>query len=523
MEFYTFMKTVEEKISQMNMEEISSWVYGYARTLEQSKREEFIESFSSIKKEIHFSKDEFEQFLMKIEDEDIYFEAKNDYYYNEFMHDYEDEVEYIDSFSIIPQLTKYINIAYHYLYNKDYKQAYEILSKLSEIEFFVKDEEYGDSCYYTIIDLYDNDILHIDIQEYKKTYLYILLQVNESNQNLYKAFNDMKTVVLSDVFSFGPEAIENSDTFALQWIDFLKTIEGDMAIKLLYDGCQYLTNEQLLELARENYQIHPSLYQLCCLKAFESKDIETGRNIALEAIKVIPIHYQIRSEIANLAIQYCSDPYFYEIAFLSNPTSFHCLRLYSQDIDIQRIKKEFKAIDYSMNQYENHELKTAYLTNNNIELYLFLLGDYEKSIQGTQTKFLNLLLMLLKPEDHSYQADINLLSTIESHLYYKTQDQHDFQDYFKLFKNKYHFSLKFKNECILWLQNQVSIEAENIVGGGERHYYHYVADQIVVLAQILKKEGLIESVYSYVDMYKKEYTLKRAFKTEINERMVMIS
>lgn len=67
-----------------------------------------------------------------------------------------------------------------------------------------------------------------------------------------------------------------------------------------------------------------------------------------------------------------------------------------------------------------------------------------------------------------------------------------------------------------------SANAESIVGGGDRKQYHYVEDQIVVLAQILEKEGLVESVSSYVEMYKNEYISKRAFKSEINERMEII-
>lgn len=535
MEYREYMQLVERKLNQMTNEEKYQWIYEYARRIDKTQRLDFLQCLNILtKKDIEFDENEFLDFIENIKNENLYFSLEYEDYYDEIYHDWEEERIYIDSMSISSSLKKYIQVAYDYMYEKDYLKAYNILDTIFMLEFFILDDNYGFDDHYTFNDLIYHDILDIDIRDYYRSYIYCAMQVSADCQKIYDMFDHYKeTLLLTDILSFGPEEM-NIDMFIDQWIEFLMGITKDKAALLLIDACLYIGHiDKLLQIARQSYLIHPSLYKEVCQRYLLQNNLDEALRIAYEALSKIPPNRIIRSQIADMLLKYYpNDSYLLKEAFLSHPTAFHCIRAYNQINNIQSMKEEFMQRDYSSKETISFELQSPNLIDDEKRLYEFLLGENQKVINicmddhhalgwsySLKGKIIPILLMLFKPENPTYRADMNLLRDIQNKIKFQTEEDINFVDYFYQWKKKYVISNDCKEQYIEWITKEIDIRAEAVVGEGHRKSYHKSADEIIVLGEILLSLGQINDLTLFVEKYKKKYSTKRAFKTEINERL----
>jgi len=536
MEYKEFMGIVEKKLDSMSDNERYQWIYEYARTLDKSQREDFIQSLEKpMETSVLFDYQEFLDFLCKIKTEELYLEMFVEDYFNEIYHDWESEIYYIDNY-VTKKINEYIDKACQCIYTKEYQKSYDILNKILSIEILAVNEEWDDREYLTINDLLDKNIVHISRYDYYKHFIYSAIQCQKKCEEIYDIFQNYarENLFVTDLMSFGPEKLLNIDAFMEEWILFLMKTEGDYAAKLLIDACLYVGGiDKLLDVAQKTYLIHPLLCKEACQKLIEKGQYEKGLIVAREAIAHIPVCKTICSQIVDLMIPFCLDADDLKIvAFLSEPTAFHSFRLFQSSIRIDKVKQEFSKINYESKDYETQELKDTYRTKEDILFYEFILGDYEKIVKicmndssqlgwsySLKGKIIPILMMLLKPDRKSYVADANVLKEIETKIGFKSLDNLQFEDYFYIWKEKYILPDEFKKIVLNWLKEEIDKRAESVVGGGYRKSYAKVANQIIVLAEILKSYGQIDDIDSYVEMYKQKYSKKRAFKSEIAERM----
>ena len=534
MEYREYMQLVERKLNQMTNEEKYQWIYEYARSIDKTQRLEFLQCLNTpLNKEIDFNESEFLDFIESVKNEDLYFSIEYEDYYDEIYHDWEEKPYYIDSMSIASQLNQYIHVAYDYMYEKDYLKAYHILDTIFLLEFFVSDDNYGCDDHYTINDLIYHNILDIDIRDYYRSYIYCAIQVSIGCQKIYDMFDHCKgALLLTDVLSFGPEEI-NIDMFIEQWIECLMHIPKDKAALLLIDACLYVGQDKLLQIARQSYLIHPSLYKEVCQGYLLQNNGSEALHIAYEALSKIPVDKTIRAQIADMLLKYYpNDSYLLKESFLSHPTAFHCIRSYNQIDNIKSMKEEFMQRDYSLKEVISLELQSPNLKNDDKLLYEFLLGEDKKVVDicmedhhslgwsySLKGKIIPLLLMLFKPEHPTYKADMNLLWSIQNKIKFQTEENISFLDCFFQWKKKYVISNDYQEQYIEWITREVDKRTEAVVGEGHRKSYHKSADEIIVLGEILLSLGKINDLTLFVEKYKQKYSTKRAFKSEISERL----
>lgn len=533
MEYRDYMKKVENILKEMSDEEKEHWIYEFARTIDKEMRESFLEYLKTSNKQINFNESEFFEFIDDIKNENLYLEIKYEDYYNEIYHDWDEETIYVDSDSLADKIKMYIEIADSYLYAKDYKKAFMIFDTFSSLEIYVSDDEYCGDDYFKITELARKDILNINIEDYLRSYIYCAVQLSKDFHDIFMIFeNYHSSLLLTDILSFGPEEIKDVDDFMSRWINYLVDIVSDNSSMLLIDASIYVGGiDKLLQVARQSYKNHPLLYKEVCHRYLFDNKQEEALHIAYEALSRIEINRIIRAEIADMLLEYYpNDQYLSKAAFISQPTAYHFFKACYTGVDMINLKDEFMKVDYSIKEDTTKKLKFAFLENKDILLYEFLMGEDKKIIDicindsqklgwsySLKGKIIPILLMLFKPDHPTYKADMNILYDIQKKIDFKSKDKLSFKAYFNDWKKKY--KLSHKDIYIEWLKKEVYERAELIVGGSYRKSYHKSADQIVVLGEILLDNGEINDLNSFINEYRKKYSRKRAFQSEIIESL----
>lgn len=533
MEYRDYMKKVENILKEMSDEEKEHWIYEFARTIDKEMRESFLEYLKTSNKQINFNESEFFEFIDDIKNENLYLEIKYEDYYNEIYHDWDEETIYVDSDSLADKIKMYIEIADSYLYAKDYKKAFMIFDTFSSLEIYVSDDEYCGDDYFKITELARKDILNINIEDYLRSYIYCAVQLSKDFHDIFMIFeNYHSSLLLTDILSFGPEEIKDVDDFMSRWINYLVDIVSDNSSMLLIDASIYVGGiDKLLQVARQSYKNHPLLYKEVCHRYLFDNKQEEALHIAYEALSRIEINRIIRAEIADMLLEYYpNDQYLSKAAFISQPTAYHFFKACYTGVDMINLKDEFMKVDYSIKEDTTKKLKFAFLENKDILLYEFLMGEDKKIIDicindsqklgwsySLKGKIIPILLMLFKPDHPTYKADMNILYDIQKKIDFKSKDKLSFKAYFNDWKKKY--KLSHKDIYIEWLKKEVYERAELIVGGSYRKSYHKSADHIVVLGEILLDNGEINDLNSFINEYRKKYSRKRAFQSEIIESL----
>lgn len=535
MEYREYMDAVTKLIDDMNEEEKTEWLFAYAKSISNQDRERFVNDLKSIKKQDkNFNKTEFDCFIKDINDKKsiIIYEEYYDYGYEDDF-----EIDYYDNDCIGRKSKYYFEIANDLLFSYHFDDAYYIYSHLFALDIILRNEEIDENEYITFIELIEKDIVHINALEFLKGYGYLLLLIEKDCNNFYQVLNSCYSISIDDLLSYGPKKIDNIDIFIDKWIHYLMKMSGDKAASLLINACLYSGDvNQLLNVCRECYQLHPSLYKKVCQLYIENKNYQQAKIVAKEACEKIVGDLRIKAEISDLILSFEKDAYFLNMAFIYNPTVSHYFDAFLHLENIEKLKNEFMSHSYTKNNnydYKNYQNTTTFLEDSTKDILYFLFGNYDCIIQKYMKYSFNnnhfyrgyimsLLLMLLKPESNTYVADKNIYSFLTSGTNYHSVDGLLFEECYQKWKKKNPIDYHKRKEYISWLTQEIENEVKIVVGGGDRRNYHKVADKIVVLGEILQNIGMVSSVEVYCEKYKKLYFSKRAFKNELNERMRLV-
>lgn len=142
-------------------------------------------------------------------------------------------------------------------------------------------------------------MLLLNIPCLSKTIRYLHLDISCVYHHPY--FKDIHIV---DIFSIGREELRDNDLFLQSWIDLLMHQSGEVAARLLREGLLYYKGtEGLLEMARQGYKEHPSVYLSVLLEYEKDHDYGKMKEIAKEALDRIERDLKIRGKIAIKAAQ----------------------------------------------------------------------------------------------------------------------------------------------------------------------------------------------------------------------------
>lgn len=461
---------------------------------------------------------------MDIKNGTVYIEENNDYNDNDQYYLAIEET-YNDQFECFDKIYDYIYLGYNFIKDEKYLIGYQILKAIAKIKLLWIIPGCDVKEWFSFNRLWSDGYLDVDSHYFYHYLIYGAIQSQRGYREIYQAFElaDLYFYEFSEIITIHVNEITNKDSLIHNWINYLKDIKTDMATTLLEDACTCIDNDELLKFARKACQKHPILYQIYMQRMFKLKDIQQGLKIGYEALEAINDNLAIKAKIADLMLKYDNSSYLREIAFLAEPSVYHCLRLTD---NLDKVKNTFDNNNYNQQNNCIDELKISKLTIDERYLYLFILGDHENIINqclNNQMEDENLkkiiqkaLLLLLKPGILVHQGDDYLMTALKKEMNFD-KDYGSFIKYFKLFKKRFHLTYEFKADCIFYLEQEIAFEAKDKMGNNRRKDYVDIASKIVVLAQILVHENRIENMNVYLDAYKKMYNQKKKFKEKIDE------
>ena len=528
MEYKDYIDDVKKLIKNMSEQEKTDWIYNYARTCNKSNWHDLLKSLTSKTiEDVQFNQDEFDQFIDEVENQELWIESREEEYYDESVHDYNSNTVYLTNCKLLIALNNYISTAIKLIENEDYLIGFEILDKLSQL-MVVTNNEYGYVEELSLNDLYDRNLIWVVKYVYYQNFLYAAFNINKSIEEIYLIFKQYgkQDLVFSDLLDFGRKELKFDHQFYQTWIDFLETEPGDLAANLIKDAC-YLDGgiDKLTATVTKIGEIHPLLYQETINLYLKKNDIDQAVKIGLQAITKIPEQFIARANIAKTLIPYYSDKAFlYEVTFLSNPTVFNCLRLYSEKCDFDYIKETFKQINYQddnvifSSQAEEYAINC--LNNYQRQIINYLLNDFDiieklDEIESLDIKeiFMFLSIMLLKDHNLNFVADKNIIEELENYFDISDFDKNNFEKYLKLWKQSININEIQKEKLINWLTKSIIIDnmyKENYVNKDKK-----LASLIVGLAEVLYSNQEIENIETYIQEYLTKYSCSAKLKSEL--------
>lgn len=559
MDFKTYITKVEDQLNQMSEKQKTEWIFNQARTVEEKDREKFLNRLSGridVYAEEGLTKDKLKNWFRQVDEGEIYFGMEEYEQYNEgeWIWDPDWVTEYYDIFDIIPMLIKVIRLSHQLMLQREYRDSFDILDRVYRIEFYA-DSEYGDAERISLMELAEEKLINLNFRKISLNLLYSCYQVHSGQSRIrkiyeYLTWDECADIKVTDIFSFGPDPIEDADDFMKEWKDFLMHTPGNRAAKLLIDACIYLGGEgELLQTAEENCETHPLLYLECCERKYQNYNYEGCITAAEKALKQIDREKRIRGDIADIAVKAIENikderllSYFYREAFFSDPTSRHLLALFRlndhkiTDWALQRVRG-LKIDSDTWRRYSNwsapaDEQKEASINNQEKKIiYRFMLGDYRSIIEKCMNDSVYLgwtsdikgaivpllLLYLKKDEETKTIAEQSVLSDMKYRMGFAGSEGETFSDYIRAWRMSENIPEEKKEKYIQWLKKEIDRRTEHVVGGGYRKSYFKAAKLVVLLGEILEERGEADGMRKLIEYYKKKHTRKRAFKSEIEE------
>ena len=123
--------------------------------------------------------------------------------------------------------------------------------------------------------------------------------------------------------------------------------------------------------------------------------------------------------------------------------------------------------------------------------------------------------MLLKSDDYKYVANRDIMNDIKKLLNIPEDKNNSFQMYFKLWKQSLVISPIQKEKLLNWIIKVVTTIVERKLENNALETYKQLADIIVILAQILAENNIIDDEQSYIKKYLQEYNHKYTFKERL--------
>lgn len=531
MEYKDYINSVISLLDDMDEYDKTVWIYEYARRQNKENRKAFLDSLTPpIKKVINFDENEFHEFIEDVKNQALFIETREEEYYDESIHNVETKTIYLQNCELLTRLNYYINIGIDLIANEDNEIGFDVLDQISQL-VITTNNEYGYIEELSLRDLFGRNLIKTSRYNYYLNLLYAAFTLHKSITEIYLIFKqyDHHDILFSDLLAFGKHELNFDHQFYQEWIDFLENEPGNLSAYLIKDAC-YLDGGIIKLLATIDTigEIHPLLYQEALSYYLNRNDYQQMVQIGLQALKRIPEQFKIRAKIAaSIKPYYDNTCYLNEVIFLSEPTPYNCLKLYNENVDFDYIIETFKQINYQNDislVLNDDEYAICHIDDKQRLLLEFLLGNIEKAIQlydesrgypHLRDTVILLVLMLLKSDDYKYVANRDIMNDTKKLLNIPEDKNNSFQMYFKLWKQSLVISPIQKEKLLNWIIKVVTTIVERKLENNALETYKQLADIIVILAQILAENNIIDDEQSYIKKYLQEYNHKYTFKERL--------
>lgn len=470
--------------------------------------------------------------------------------------------EYYDNQGIGDKIMYMIRFAEDCVYDRRYQEANEIYEWLWQMSVSA-DSEYEDPVDLEMLE--ENNLIHTDMKHLALLTLYADYQVlpaKERARDIYLYFSSsaFTKLHLEEMFHVGREELKEREQFWEDWIDLLKTKNGDTEARLLKEAVLYCKGiDGLYEMARENASVHPSLY-LSVMEQYEKGHLYVEiENVGEDALSKINVNLRIRSEIALKAafaasclnheekmMQFCWE------SFVSDSTVKNYLRLFGTEKMAETYGmcgKEILSNRLKGNTnlyYSQSELNQNIIGDYEYYQLVFYTGDFNivknisknpKGSLGWSSSFIEygirLFLLHLYERPLPSKAAKSIASRIgfpdekqrKDLLKFETKIQRECQEhkvsefwnYFQRWKKYFPMEKAERKKYLTWAENIVYKRADTIVSGQHRSHYGEVAGLLAIVGEIKEDMGIQGAKRCIYEQYRKKFPRHSSFQGEMRD------
>jgi len=184
-EYHLFLDKVKMHLENMSVEKKDEWIISQAKLV--GYYQDFIDSLLGNKKIQYMPKiSEIENFCKKVRCGEIYLEYETHYlkfdasgrYYGDW------DIQYNDPLNAMTFLQGVFRGCHDLILLEEYKSAVDILNEICRLEFEIMDSPESEDCYqedsgFTIVDVYENNLLYIDRNEVASDWFYSFYVTNK--------------------------------------------------------------------------------------------------------------------------------------------------------------------------------------------------------------------------------------------------------------------------------------------------------------------------------------------------------
>lgn len=535
-----FFKKVNGELKDREKQEILDIVNNLIRKIPKSKYDEVICMLGNDDKleNIESKIEEYRTKFKMIDDLDLCFHATgyedyDNYYWGDWIWEYSDDDNVGD---LIKEATYYaVNLVNH----KEYKYAKEMLDLIIYTNYQFLDDDGGDFFEISLKELQEECLININVYTICTYAIYATYQSSPKSlrpKNIYDYFKNenFRDVSVEDSFKLGTEILTELDDFFTSWINLLIDKQDDISYRLLKETLFYNNFNNYEKYIKDFAVNHPKIYLDIFDYLVKEERIDEVIRIGNLALSYLDKNLTIRNDILLFMAKYDSsnkEKYIIE-SFESNSTVANLLRIINNGYYLKYKEKIREIIDSNMsniNNSESNKLNKNYIDKDTYNYLQFFLGDFDefysiclsnKNYLGWSYSFIETavyLWLLVLNNNVSSLLFLNVLEDIFSRLEIKDNTLFLDDNYSIIFnKWKDNFELLDKDKYLTWLEEVIDKRVTAIVEGNHRKSYYKAAKLVVALGEVMEANG-ITTKESFIEKYRKKYSRRPAFKSELNK------
>lgn len=525
------MEQTTEKINQMSAAEKTDFLLNLLRLTPAVKREQVLQLMYDDSFPFEQQFQEYQNYLTELADKEFHFTAEDEEIYNEF--DWEPDYQTIlkDTENVGKKLTEILNFAKQLVYQRHYQAAHDLYTRCLELQFLAYDEELWEQYEYSLSDLFNEGLINDNSHNIIVHLLYTVYQTTDSFTECvkifyhYLAFPMEDEVKIADVFTVGPQPLEQTEKFLFDWINFLKIKPSPLADRLLLDAVRtspyFKQAEHLFTLAQETARFHPQLYLECINSFSEQNAPEKSLTVGKDGLKKISLNNKVRSQVAEKVVGFSeqlNDNAIIHTAvqdtFYSDPCLDHLFPVLKLPLSEQEQERLLRFVQNDRSVADRIPL-------------LFFLGQFENVFKkiGSDHHALGwsvndkgiiipLFLLLLRSMQPSLAAR-SLMSEIKPRI--SSQYFDVFENEFDIWKQTIFLSEADKVRYINWCKKEVENRGKDLIVTKFRHHYGRMAYLIVTLGEAEENVGITNARARTIQKYRKAHNRKRNFIAALDE------
>ncbi|MGM0125571.1 hypothetical protein IGI37_002970 [Enterococcus sp. AZ194] len=531
MNYREFLNETTDKVEKMNENEAKRTLINLIRMTPVENRERVSQLLNATKKQLEEELISCQHLFEELENREYHFLIAEEDYHSDGW-GLGDTFYYKDHLGSGRIIDKIFAFAEQLVFQKHFSEAVNLYKKCCALSFRVYDACVEDYYEVSFAEIQYEKIFKKDLDQVANHLLYCVYQIcppEKRAKDLYECFalEICASATLDEVFMSGPQPLEDTELFLVDWIQLLKKIDGPFAERLLLDAITissvFNDENKLHQLARETASTHPVVYSEYIESLLARDELHQVLTVGEEAVQQIPEKSEVRSQIVKRVVEAAEQ--------LGTPESAYRARLTAFYSDPQA-NNLFPLLTISLNEADRLELLHFIRVNQRVQdkqILLFFLKQFdevyeqEKNKKGVSTGhewqslgygmssiegLLPLFLLLLSAGGMSKTAKQMLPST--RYLYIR-----DFESRFTLWKSSVILTTEQKETYLDWCKREVIRVSDKLINLKQRNQYRNMAILTIVLGEAEEGCGVVGAREKMIQIATRKHSRKPRFMKEL--------